>query len=157
MVVSYKIISDKRHPRRQICDFSSLFLNFLCLKNTATALMPQTNRARIFELSGLLLDRFRWLFVTRVNCAPRADTGACAAVNTDVWVNVIYITFWNCTCRALADTCAACYALCFWDFVSHNTSFCLLLSILPDHLHGYTLYTGWTGRTGLQMYVNSLK
>ena len=59
MVVSYKIISDKRYPRRQICDFSSIFLNFLCLKNTATALMPQTNRARIFELSGLLLDRFR--------------------------------------------------------------------------------------------------
>ena len=44
MVVSYKIISDKRYPRRQICNFSSIFFNFLCPENIAKALMPQKNR-----------------------------------------------------------------------------------------------------------------
>lgn len=53
MVVSYKIISDKRYPRRQICNFSSIFFNFLCPENIAKALMTQKNRARIIRLSGL--------------------------------------------------------------------------------------------------------
>ena len=58
-----------------------------------------------------------WLF-SRVDCFCRTSVCASSTVSTHFRVDAVFVTFWNCSYRALIDTCAACNTI-VTNYVSH--------------------------------------
>ena len=100
----------------------------LCIRWLNCARSQKKESAQPCDVVTLLL--FFWLkrlFVTRMNSTHWANACACAAIQAKIRVDMINITLNDSSCRALADTCTASYAVSLWDFVSHNTKFLLIV------------------------------